>query len=352
MGGAERIVCTTAKQAVSCGLYDQVDIFVLCQQRSGTLDELGASDLVNLQYTEADNELGGVLPLARFVQQKKYALVFSSSTHLNAYASLLRRVGLLRADRLVTRESTEIFERDFGAQGYLLRALYWFYGAQDLIICQTGRMRESLDRHTRGRLSGLIKTLPNPVDIQRIEAGKSDPIPLSIDAIPADRIKIVWCGRLSPVKSPHRAVEVMRCLQDAGETQMHLVIVGDGPLREALEEQVSRSKLSDFVTFAGHHRNPAGIMSQCDYGLLTSDTEGFPNVILEMLASGVRGVVTTDCAGDLEQIPATVVVEGGDNSPGALAHVIRKSSVEANREGLPGFMGKRCPKTFFDNMLL
>ena len=148
MGGAERIVYTTAKQAVSCGLYDQIDIFVLCQKRSGTLDELDSSDLVNLQYTEADNERGGALPMARFVQQKKYALVFSSSTHLNAYASLLRRVGILRADRLVTRESTEIFERDFGARGYLLRALYWFYGAQDLIVCQTGRMRDSLRAST------------------------------------------------------------------------------------------------------------------------------------------------------------------------------------------------------------
>ena len=40
---------------------------------------------------------------------------------------------------------------------------------------------------------------------------------------------------------------------------------------------------------------------------VTSAKEGFPNVILEMMACGLRGIVVTPCAGDLEQLPGVTV---------------------------------------------
>lgn len=308
MGGAERVVRTVAKEAARSGHFDHVDIFVLCWGRTGTLDELENMGNVALRYAHATHHALGLWRMASFVKARHYELVFSSATHINAFASLLRRTGWLNTERLVARESTVILDRQFGPVGPAIKALYRLYGAQDLIVCQTDRMRESLARYTGGRLRHLLEIIPNPIDFDRVEEGKAQPVPTSIETIPEDRTKIVWCGRLSPVKCPRRAVDVLKALHDAGRRDMHLVMIGDGPEREAIAARIGASGLIGHVTLAGHCPSPSGIMARCDYGLLTSDTEGFPNVILEMFASGVQRVVTTDCAGGLAEIPGVCVV--------------------------------------------
>lgn len=324
MGGAERIVRMVAIEAAKSSLFDQVDIFVLCWNKSGTLNAIESYDKVSIHYTEATNELRGVFPMMRLLMRHHYSLVFSSSTHLNALLSMMRVLNLLRTDRLVTRESTVIFERKFGLRGILFRSFYLFYGGQDLVVCQTERMRQSLSRHVRRGIRRLMITLPNPIDFDRVNEGKFAPVPTSISEIPKERKKLVWCGRLMPVKSPDRAIEVLQLLHSSGDVLMHLVIVGEGPLRQSLEEKADALGLSDFVTFAGYQANPVEFMKHCDIGILTSDIEGFPNVVLEMLASGIRTVVTPDCAGGLEGLPGVVVVNSNPDVCAALSMAIRE----------------------------
>lgn len=308
MGGAERVTRTLAREAARSGQFDGVDVFVLCWSRSGTLDTLESENGIRLHYTGAASERGGIAPLFNFLRRGNWRLVFSSSTHLNAFASLMRRLLLLRTERLVSRESTVMFDRDLGWRGPLLRALYMFYGAQDLVVCQTDRMLASLSAATRGRLDGLLTTVPNPIDYDRIKQGNLELQLPVIAKIPSDRKRIVWCGRLSPVKAPLRAIDVLRCLHQRGQTNAHLVIIGDGPLHSEMVARISDVGLEAFVTFTGYQSNPFAAMAGAKAGLVTSDVEGFPNVILEMLAAGIPAIVTTDCAGGLVDIAGVKVV--------------------------------------------
>lgn len=352
MGGAERMVHMLAREAALSGRFERVDVFVLCWSRTGTLDDLEALGNVTLHYTLAANEGGGLLPLLWCLVRKKYAFVFSSSTHLNALCSLMRALGPLRVARLVARESTTIFDRNFGRRGALIRMLYTFYGAQDLIVCQTERMRASLDVHTRGRFREKLATLPNPLDMARIDAGRRVAASEEIRAIPADRIKIAWCGRLEPVKSPERAIDTLHALHAAGKTEMHLVMIGEGSLRISLEARAQKHGLAGHVTFAGFHPVPSAILSQCDLGLLTSDREGFPNVILEMLASGIRRVVATDCAGELDTIPGLTVVPLTGDLTQALATAIDDARNCRLASDLGVFLGQRQPSYYLATLLM
>ncbi len=153
MGGAEQLTRMIARESALGKEFDHIDCFVLSRSRTGTLDDLNALPNVTLHYTGARNERGGLIGLLRIFSRHRYDFVFSSHTHLNAFCSLLRWIGMLRTRRLVTRESTLIFERDFGGMGVLIRALYRFYGTQDMIVCQTERMRQSLSKHTNDRFS-------------------------------------------------------------------------------------------------------------------------------------------------------------------------------------------------------
>lgn len=351
MGGAERILRSLVRAAVQSRRFDSVEVFILCRPRSGTLDALEAEHGVILHYSGARRPMGGVACLLKLLATRSFTLVFSSSSHLNALCSLARRLHLLRSQRLITRESTMIFDRNFGWRGRLIRLLYKVYGAQDLIICQTEDMRTSLDRHTQGKLTSLLHVIPNPVDMTMIEAGRVAGLPPEVAAIAPDRLLIAWCGRLEPVKSPDRAITTLKALHAAGETRMHLVMIGAGRLQDALQQQAKAAGLTDYVTFAGHQPMPSSIMAHCDFGLLTSDREGFPNVILEMLACGISWVVTTDCAGGLSSLPGVRVVAVTPTITEDLAMVMRNLKNTPPDPGICAHVATRTASGFMEKML-
>lgn len=349
MGGAENVTRMVAEATLNCGDFDEVICFVLSGERHGTLDylekEFGHARLI---YTGARNEQRGVFKLFRLLSKHSYDLVFSSHTHTNAAASLMRRIGLLKTQRLVTRESTMIFERDLGLRGHIIRSLYWLYGAQDLIICQTQRMQQSLSANTRNRFANMTRTLPNPVDIDAIgkavDSGEGEFEP------PSNQRLIAWCGRLSEVKSPLRAVDVLAELHSRGMTDIHLVMMGDGPLYNKIKDHAASQRVTDHITLTGRVSKPATIMKHCELGLMTSDTEGFPNVILEMLASGIRAVVTTDCAGGLKGIPGVHVSaeKTARSLAGDLAAQLKQRESDPS---IAGYLENRSPRRFLQELL-
>lgn len=96
-------------------------------------------------------------------------------------------------------------------------------------------------------------------------------------------------GRLSPEKNHERLV--------AAFAQVHLefpdarlIIVGDGPLREQLEQDVARRQLTDSVTVAGQRSNPFAILKRSDCFVLSSNYEGQPMVLLEAAVLGVPSI--------------------------------------------------------------
>jgi glycosyltransferase involved in cell wall biosynthesis len=344
MGGAERVTRTIAREAARSGNFDRVDCFVLCWSRTGTLDALEDEGNVHLHYTLASSERGGILALLGFLRRWRYDLVFSSHTHMNALCSLTRGIGLLRTRRLISRESTTMFERKFKRAGPIFRAMYRLYGNQDLIICQTDRMRQSLDKNTAGRFRRLLRTLPNPIDIERVEAGRQMDVPPALSQLGSDRTLIGWCGRLSDVKNPLGALDVLRSLHDTGREDMHMVMIGDGPMSAESQAYATSLNLQGHVTFTGYMANPVPALAKCDLGLVTSEIEGFPNVVLEMLAAGIKGIATTNCAGGLDMIPSVHISESGTAQ--TLAEALTRIATSDQSPLVARFLEERKPAKY------
>jgi glycosyltransferase involved in cell wall biosynthesis len=70
------------------------------------------------------------------------------------------------------------------------------------------------------------------------------------------------------------------------------VIVGDGPLRAALQEQAGDLGIGERVIFAGERHDVETLLRTASLFWLTSLWEGMPNVVLEALASGVPAIAT------------------------------------------------------------
>jgi glycosyltransferase involved in cell wall biosynthesis len=102
---------------------------------------------------------------------------------------------------------------------------------------------------------------------------------------------IVGLGYLLPVKRWDRLLDVAATLTRRG-LGFTVEIVGDGPLRPALEDQARRLGIADRVELAPHTNDVAGKLARSSFLVLTSANEGTPNVVMEAMACG-RAVVAT-----------------------------------------------------------
>jgi glycosyltransferase involved in cell wall biosynthesis len=71
---------------------------------------------------------------------------------------------------------------------------------------------------------------------------------------------------------------------------VQFILVGDGPLRQELENQASSLGLGESAIFLGDRQDMPNVLASLDVALNTSDSESLSNVILEAMAAGLPAV--------------------------------------------------------------
>jgi glycosyltransferase involved in cell wall biosynthesis len=317
-GGAERIVALTAR-ALSAAPGWNVEVAAIGAQTETAFVAENCGDAA-MSFGVGRGGLGSEWRLAPRLAQRTYDLVFSSHVRVNAALATARRLGVLKTRRLVARESTVMNDRAAGLRLMAYRALYGLYGGQDLIVAQTAYMADRLKDLLPPRALPALTVVPNPLDRAAIAEKLRAPLEPALAQKLAEAPHIAWCGRLVEVKNPSRAVSTLLEARRLTGVDLRLAMMGTGPLAPAVQAAVTELGLQNAVTFLGDRPNPYPVFAACPHGLLTSDTEGFPNVLMEMMACGVRGIVTTPCAGDLDRLSGVQVA--GGFSPGDLAEAL------------------------------
>ena len=178
----------------------------------------------------------------------------------------------------------------------------WSLRAARKVITVNVPFRDELVR--RGVPAGRIEIVHNAIapDWGR----EADPYPAGL---PETGLPIILSiGRLSREKDHLTLLHAMKGL-DA-----HLVIAGEGPERAALESAIRRLCLCERVTLAGHQDSVAPYYRAAQAVVISSRSEGSPNVLLEAMASGVP-VVATRVGGIPEHVEdgqSALLIEPGD----------------------------------------
>lgn len=95
-------------------------------------------------------------------------------------------------------------------------------------------------------------------------------------------------GRLAKEKNFELLIDIFaQFVESKPFTETHLLIIGDGPEREALERLIAKKHLEEYVTITGFAGNVAHYYSALDALFCTSTSEGFSLAVLEGLASGL-----------------------------------------------------------------
>ena len=111
----------------------------------------------------------------------------------------------------------------------------------------------------------------------------------------------VTAGRISEEKNHARLLDAFAIIHRA-HPDTQLVIVGSGPLLDALEHRAHVLGVSDAVIFTGHQSNPHAIMAASDCFVLSSNYEGQPMVLLEALMVGLP-IVTVAFGAVADAVP-------------------------------------------------
>ncbi len=121
-----------------------------------------------------------------------------------------------------------------------------------------------------------------------------------LNRIPQDALVVLNVARLVPLKNVALYLEVARRVLGQMSGVVFL-IVSDGPLRDALEDSVTKDGLQEKIRFLGYRDDLIDIYHASDLFLSTSDDESFPLTILEAMAAA-RPVVATSAGGVVEQV--------------------------------------------------
>lgn len=107
------------------------------------------------------------------------------------------------------------------------------------------------------------------------------------------------------------------------EMNMRLVIVGGGPERSTLERLAADLGVAECVCFAGPIAHTPALPSLFDVVALSSDSEGFPNAVVEAMAAA-RPVVATAVGGVVDAVEHGVTgLLVPPRSPAAMAEALR-----------------------------
>jgi glycosyltransferase involved in cell wall biosynthesis len=110
--------------------------------------------------------------------------------------------------------------------------------------------------------------------------------------IPPDAPVVGSVARLNPVKCQDLLIRAFARLKPR-YPESHLLLVGDGPSRQPLEELTASLGLQGSVHFAGYQAEPERYLQVMNVFALTSSLEGLPLAILEAWAAGLAVVASS-----------------------------------------------------------
>ncbi len=173
---------------------------------------------------------------------------------------------------------------EFGRQAVLDTAQK---AAASITVCEALR-KELIELGADG---SKIHTLRNGVDLEGFFPPKVAREGLKATyGVPVDAHLVVSVGGLVERKGHHLTIDAV-----AGLKNVHLLIAGNGPERDALQARIEGLEVQDRIKLVGAvpHKELADFYGAADISVLASSREGWANVLLESMACGTPVVATS-----------------------------------------------------------
>lgn len=173
----------------------------------------------------------------------------------------------------------------------------WIYGRADAIIAISRAVANGL--LASGIPEDRVEIVPSGIDLTRAFS-RATPATLARLGVSAGEPLVVQVAQLDDSKDP---LTFVRAVEEARKQvpNVRALLVGDGPLRAAVEAEVARLRLGDALRVTGYRPDAESLLAAADVVTLSSRVEGLGTVLLDAMAMG-RPIAATTGGG----IPETV----------------------------------------------
>jgi glycosyltransferase involved in cell wall biosynthesis len=279
-GGAERVALEIIRDLLGAG--HKVDLVLV--RATGQLMPLVPAE-VRVIDLNASRMLGALKPLVRYFRRERPDAIQVSMWPLTTVAILAHRLSRSRS-RLMTSDHIA-FSRAGGWDKALIRLTAGpLYRLADVRVVVSEGAAQDLAALTglgRDRFELIYNPISPPREIR--------PMAKAERLWGPGKDRIIAVGSLKPQKNH---AQLLRAFARMGREDTKLMILGEGPLRSDLERLAAELGILDRVVLPGFQIDPWPFYASASLFVLSSNWEGFANVVLEALAAGLP-VVSTDC---------------------------------------------------------
>lgn len=289
-GGAERAMVGLANGFARYGY--QVDLVLADANGAFKKEVSGSVRIVNL---DSKRMTASIFKLASYLRHSRPDVLLSAMTHVNLTAIWARYFARV-STRLVISERSTFSHALKGLRGrrvmqwLMPQLLRFFYPSADAVVSVSMGVQDDLLHHV-SLPSSMTHVVYNPVVDDGFLQRAADPIEHTWFAVGTPPV-VLAAGRLTEAKNFPLLLKAFAHVRR--KRPCRLMILGEGPLRHALEAQVSDLRLGSDVLLPGFVDNPLPYMRQANVFVLSSLWEGLPAVLIQAMACGCR-VVSTDC---------------------------------------------------------
>ena len=159
-----------------------------------------------------------------------------------------------------------------------------FCSSMDMVVAPSTGLKKVLER---AGVTDHIEVVPNGVDLSPFRQS-IEPIDRSELCIGEKQVILVFAGRIAPEKNLPFLLRAFNGAAQAYE-DLCLLIIGDGPERENLEDRVSHMGITDRVHFTGmvDYQKIPRYLAAADVFVTASVTEVHPLSVIEAMGAGL-----------------------------------------------------------------
>jgi glycosyltransferase involved in cell wall biosynthesis len=298
-GGAEKIVLTIINELKK----ENRNIELICLEENNFYDLPNNIKITYLKKNSGENS--GIIKLfeipflsyklKEYIEKDNIEIVQSHLYRANYINVLSNLLGSKHKSQIVNHGIASRYKIK-GLLGkinlFLIKKLYT---KANTVITISQEMKNDLNRLYKFNNSQLV--INNPYDLNNIDILKIEEV--SEFTFNPEKIYLITMGRLIKLK---RYDDVIKSLKNL-PNNIELILLGEGEEEENLKILTKELDLEKRTHFIGNVKNPFKYLSKANIFILSSETEGFPNSLIEALACDLL-VISSDCISGPREILA------------------------------------------------
>ena len=242
-------------------------------------------DVIELA-ARGDLDIFAAKELRRSILQRRPQIVHAHTAHAAALAAMARIRTPARV--VIARRVDFRLRRNLGTR--------FKYARADAVIAVSNAVAEIVARG--GVRRERIHVVPDGVDLAR-RVSPVSPTTLSTLGFPGDAPLVVQVAALVPHKDPLTFVRAIASVRPR-LPEVRALLVGEGPLRQAVGAEVSRLGLNRTLVLTGFRKDADALLASAHVATLSSVEEGMGSVLLDAMAFGVPIAATS--AGGIPEV--------------------------------------------------